>query len=48
MHEEVRRLRSTNRLLQNSHGDIKYNIGNGVGKEMIRMTNGHEQGMGIA
>ena len=36
MGEEVRELRSTNRQLQNSHGDIKYSIGNGV-------AYGHEQ-----
>ena len=42
--EEVRGLRSTNRyFLQNSHGDIKYNIGNGVAKEFICMTHGYEQ-----
>ena len=33
--EEVRGLRSTNRYLQNNHGDIKYSIGNGVAKEFI-------------
>ena len=42
MGEEVRGLRSTNRQLQNSRGDIKYSIGNGVAKELIRMTHGHE------
>ena len=36
--EEVRGLRSTNRQLQNSHGDVKYSIGNGVAKEFICMT----------
>ena len=36
MGEEVKGLRSTNRQLQNSHGDIKYSIGNGV-------AYGHEQ-----
>ena len=39
MGEEVRGLRSTNRQLQNSHGDVKYSIGNGVTKELIPMTN---------
>ena len=39
--EEVRGLISTNRQLQNSHGDVKYSIGNGVAKE-IHMTHGHE------
>ena len=38
MGEEVRGLRSTNRWLQNSHGDVKYSIGNGVAKEFIPMT----------
>ena len=35
MGEEVRELRSTNRQLQNSHGDVKYRVGNGVAKERI-------------
>ena len=35
MGDEVRGLRSTNKQLQNSHGDIKYSIGNGVAKEPI-------------
>ena len=48
MGEEVRGLRSTNRQLQNSHGDIKYCPGNGVAKELIRMTHGHEQCVEIA
>ena len=39
--EEVRGSRSTNRQLQNSPGDVKYNIGNGVAKDLIRMT--HER-----
>ena len=34
MGEEVRVLRSSNRQLQNSHGDVKYSIGNGVAKEL--------------
>ena len=42
MGEEMRALRSTNRLLQNSPGDIKYSIGNGVAKELVGMTHGHE------
>ena len=47
--EEVRGLRSTNRQLQNSHGDIKYSIGNGAAKEPILakepicITHGHKQ-----
>ena len=43
MGEEVRGLRSTNQQLQNSHGDMKHSIGNGVAKELIRMTHGHDQ-----
>ena len=43
MGEEVRGLRSTNRQLQNSHGDVKYCIGHGVDKELICMTHGREQ-----
>ena len=46
MGETVRGLRSTNRHLQNSHGDVKYSIGNEVAKELILMTNGHEQSCG--
>ena len=46
MGEEVRGLRGTNRFLQNSHGDVKYSIGNGVAKELVRMTHGHEQWCG--
>ena len=52
MGEEMRELRSTNRQLQNSHGDIKYSIGNGVAKELevakelIHMTHGYEQWWG--
>ena len=43
MGEEVRALRSTNRQLQTSHGDVKYSTGNGEAKELVRMTHGHEQ-----
>ena len=43
MGEEVRGLRSTNRQLQNCHGDVKNSIGNGVAKELIHMTHRHEQ-----
>ena len=46
--EKVMGLRSTNRQLQNSHGDVKYSIRNGVVKELICMTHGHEQWWGIA
>ena len=43
MGEEVRGLRSTNWLLQNSHGDVQYSIRNGVANEIILVTRGHEQ-----
>ena len=43
MGEEVRGIRSTNRQLQTSQGEVKYSTGNGVAKELIRMTHGHEQ-----
>ena len=35
MSEKVRGLKSTNRQLRTSHGDVKYSIGNGVAKELI-------------
>ena len=43
MGEEVGGLRSTNRQIQNSHGDLKYRIGNGVAIELTGMTHRHEQ-----
>ena len=46
MGEEVRGLRSTNRQLQNSHGDVNYGIGNREAKELIFMPHGHEQWCG--
>ena len=46
MGEKVRRLRSRNRSLQNSHGDVKYSMGNGVAKELICIADGHEQRWG--
>ena len=46
MGEEVRTLRSTNWQLENSHGDVKYSIGNGVAKELICTTHGNEQWCG--
>ena len=46
MGEEVRGLRSANRKSLNSHGDVKYSIGNGVTKEPIHMAHGHEQWCG--
>ena len=33
--------------LQNSHGDVKFSIGNGVAKELTHMTHGHEQWGGL-
>ena len=47
MAEEVRGLRSTNRKLQNSHGEVNYNIGQRVAKKLICMTYGHEQWCGF-
>ena len=46
MGEEVRGLRSTNRQLQNCHGDVNCSIGNGIAKEFICITYGHEQWCG--
>ena len=46
--EEARGLRSTNRWLQNSHGDVKYSTGNGVAKELTRMTLDINNGVGMA
>ena len=43
MGEEVRGLRSTNRQLQNSNGDVKYSVGNVAAIKLICMTYGHEQ-----
>ena len=31
-------------VVQNSHGDVKYSIEDGEAKEVICMTQGHEQG----
>ena len=43
MEEKVQRLRSTNWYVQNNRqGDIKNSIGNGIAKEHICMTHGHE------
>ena len=47
MGEEVRELRSANRQLQNSHGDVKYSIGHGVAKELTCMTHSHVNGVEI-
>ena len=45
MDEEVRGL-STNRQLENSHGDVKDSIRTRVAKELIHMPHGHEQWCG--
>ena len=42
MSKKVGGLRSKNRWLQNSRGDVKCSIGNGVAKELIHLTHGHE------
>ena len=41
-----RRLKNTNRESQNSQGDVKYSVGNGVAKELTCMTHGHEKRCG--
>ena len=46
MDEDVKGLKRTNRQLQNSPGDMKYSVGNGVATELIFMTRGHEQWWG--
>ena len=46
MGEEVRRLRSTNMQLQNSHMNVKYSVGNGVAKELTPVD--MNSGEGIA
>ena len=38
MDEDMRGLKSTNRWLQNSHGDVKYSIENGVAEEYMHTT----------
>ena len=43
--EEVRGL-STNRQSQNSHGDVKHSIGNGVAEELACIMHGPEQWCG--
>ena len=35
-------------IVKNSHGDVKYSIGNGVTKELIHMTMDKNNGGGIA
>ena len=46
--EEVRGLKSTNRQVQNSHGDVKYSLGNVVAKELIPWSMDMNNGVGIA
>ena len=49
----VHGLRSTNWYIQNRQGDVKNSIGNGITKEIICITHGHElreeflEGMGV-
>ena len=45
---KVQGLRSTNGQVQNRQGGVKNSIGNGVAKELICMTHGHELRVGIA
>ena len=47
MGEEVRRLRNTNRKLQNSYRDVKHSVGNGVAEALICVTCGPEQWWGL-
>ena len=47
MAEKVQGLRSTNWQVQNRLGDIKNTVGNGVAKECICMTHGHELSGGL-
>ena len=42
MAEKVQGLRSTNWQVQNRQEDIKKSMGDGVAKEFIYMTHGHE------
>ena len=37
-------LRSKNKYLQNSHGDVKYSIRKAVAKKLTYLAHGHEQG----
>ena len=48
MGEDVRGSRSTNGQLQSRHGVVKYSGGNRVVKELIHVTHGHENVVGIA
>ena len=43
MGEEMKGLRSTNKQLQNNHGDVKYSVRNGEARELICMTPEHEK-----
>ena len=44
--KKMKKLGSTNWLLQNTHGDVKYGMGNIVAKQHICMTHGHGQWCG--
>ena len=48
MGEERQGLRSTNRQLQNSHGDVKNSIRDGVAEDLIGMTMDMNNGAEIA
>ena len=48
MGKKVQGLRSTNWFMQDGQGEVKNSIGNGVAKELIRMTHGHELREGTA
>ena len=42
MGKKVQGLRSTNWFMQDGQGEVKNSIGNGVAKELICMTHGHD------
>ena len=42
MGKKVQGLRSTNWFMQDGQGEVKNSIGNGVAKELICMSHGHE------
>ena len=45
--KRLRGLRSTNRYLKNSRGDVKHSIGNGAAKELITRSTDMNNGRGI-
>ena len=46
--EEVRELKSTNGWLQNTHGNARYIIGNGVAKKLNTWPEDMNNGVGVA